>query len=80
MSESIGAQFAKRLLTGVVESAVRAGAKAVESLAGDARKVLQNEAIKAGMLEQGVAAWSKITLGEIIDPNAGAQKKEEKGT
>lgn len=64
---TVAAQFAERLLVGSVEAIARAGAKFVESLAGDAKKALRNEATKVEMLEKGVEAWRKVRLGEIDD-------------
>ncbi len=74
---SIGSKFAERLLVGAVESIARAGAKFVESMAGDARKALAAEAEKAKLVEQGVAMWRQYTLGEIKDVDAQASEKEK---
>ena len=60
-------QLLERALVGTVEAVARAGAKAVESLAGDAKKALQNEAFKAEILEKGVEAWRKARLGDVDD-------------
>jgi hypothetical protein len=68
MSEpSPASKFIESLLVGTVEAIARAGAKAVESLAGDARKALQNQSFKAEVLEKGVEAWRKARVGEIDD-------------
>jgi len=78
--QSIASKFAERFLVGAVESIARAGAKAVESLAGDARKALALEAEKAKMVEQGVAMWRQFRLGEIQDvtkEDAAASGKEQ---
>ncbi len=55
------------ILVGTVEAIARAGAKAAESLAGDARKVLQQNAFKAEIVEKGIEAWRKARLGEVDD-------------
>lgn len=65
--KSPAAQLLERVLVGTVEAIARAGAKAAESLASDAKKVLRNEALKAELLEKGVEAWRKAKLGEVDD-------------
>lgn len=57
----------ERVFVGTVEAIARAGAKATESLAGDVKKALQNEAFKAEILEKGVEAWRKARLGDVDD-------------
>lgn len=64
---SFAAQLFERALVGTVEAIARAGAKAVESLAGDAKKALQTEAFKAEIIEKGVEAWRKAKLGDVDD-------------
>jgi hypothetical protein len=61
------AKFVESLLVGAVNAVARAAAKAAESLAGDARKALQNQAFKAEVIEKGVEAWRKARVGEIDD-------------
>lgn len=75
-TKSVGAQLAEKVLVGAVNSIARAGAKFVQSLAADARKTLQNNAETVEAFEKGIDVWSKIKLGEIIDPNENKQKKE----
>jgi hypothetical protein len=65
--QSVASKLFERVLVGTVESIARAGAKAVESLAGDVKKTLKNEAFKAEVLEMGVEAWRKSRLGDIDD-------------
>jgi len=60
-------KFFESLLVGTVDAIARAGAKAFESLAGDAKKALRNEAAKAEMLEKGVEMWRKMRLGDLDD-------------
>jgi hypothetical protein len=66
-SQSPASKFAESLLVGTIEAIARAGARAVESLAGDARKALQKEAAKIERVEQGVAMWRQVRLGEVDD-------------
>ncbi len=65
--QSPASKFVESVLVGAVESVARAGAKFVESIAGDARKALQNEAFKVEIIEKGVEAWRKARLGEVDD-------------
>jgi hypothetical protein len=65
--QSPASKLAEKLLVGTVEAIARAGAKAVESLAGDMKKALKNEAFKAEVIEKGVEAWRKERLGDIDD-------------
>jgi hypothetical protein len=60
-------KFFESVLVGAIESVTRAVAKAAESLAGDAKKALRNEAAKVERLEKGVEMWRKYKLGEIDD-------------
>jgi hypothetical protein len=83
MSEqSVTSKFAERVLVSAVNSIARAGAKFVESIAGDVKKGLRNEAAKAELLEQGVEWWRKSNLGEVSDMPASlqddAEQKEER--
>ena len=79
MSEpTVASKFAERLLVGAVEAIARAGAKAVESLAGDVKTDLKNEAAKAELLEKGVEWWRKSRLGDIVVIQDDTEKKEEK--
>jgi hypothetical protein len=61
------AKFFEAVLVGTVEAIARAGSKAVESLAGDAKKALKNEAFKAELIEKGIEAWRLSHVGEIDD-------------
>ena len=81
MSEpTIASKFVERVLVGAVESIARAGAKAVESLAGDVKTALKNEAAKAELLEKGVEWWRKSRLGDIVViKDDTTEKKEETG-
>lgn len=69
-------RFAEAVLVGAVESIARAGAKAFESLAGDTKKALRNEAAKAEMIEKGIEMWRKVRLGEIDDLPGSLQDDE----
>lgn len=64
---SPASKFAESLLVGAIESVARAGAKALESVVGDAKKALRNEAFKAELLEKGIEAWRKMKLGDVDD-------------
>jgi hypothetical protein len=66
-NRTMGAKFAEKLLVGALEAIVRAGAKAAESLASDAKKALRNEAMKVEMIEKGVETWRQTRLGEVDD-------------
>ena len=66
-NRSAASKFAEKILVGTVESIARAVAKAGESLAGDARKVLSKKALEATFLEKGIEAWRKERLGDIDD-------------
>jgi hypothetical protein len=77
-AQSVASRFLEKLLAGTVDSVVRAGAKAVESLAGDARKALSNEAKRVELLQQGVKMWREYRVGEIED--LGASEKAQKET
>lgn len=65
--QTVVSRALESLFVGTVEALARAGAKAVESLAGDAKKVLQQEAFKAEIIEKGVEAWRKNRLGDVDD-------------
>jgi hypothetical protein len=79
MSEqTVASKFFERALVGTIDAIARAGAKAFESLAGDARKALKNEALKAEMLEEGIKAWRLSTVGEVQDIPASLQDDGEK--
>lgn len=84
---TVASKFAERVLVGAVEMFARGLAKAAESVAGDVKKALRNEAAKAELLEKGVEWWRKSRLGEITDIPVSLQddgeqneKKEEKVT
>jgi hypothetical protein len=66
-NRSPASKFAEKVLVGILESGARAVAKAVESVASDAKKALRAEAAKAEAFENGVAMWRKFRLGEIED-------------
>lgn len=65
--DSPASKFVESLLVGAIESVARAGAKALESVVGDAKKALRNEAFKAELLEKGIEAWRKVKLGDVDD-------------
>lgn len=68
MEQSFASRIAERVLVGTIESIARAGSKAVESLAKDVKTALQNEALKAELIERGTEAWRKARLGEVGQP------------
>jgi hypothetical protein len=59
-------KLAETVLVGAVESIVRAGSKAVESLADDAAKALEKERRKIDSVRKNVESWRQETVGEII--------------
>jgi hypothetical protein len=65
--QTVASKFAEKLLVGTLEAIVRAGAKAAESIASDAKKALRNEALKVEMIEKGVEHWRQTRLGEVDD-------------
>ncbi len=65
------AQFVEDFLTGALNSVVRAGAKAVESIASDAKKALRNEAKKIETFQTGVKSWREGRLGDISEEDEG---------
>jgi hypothetical protein len=66
-TQSPASKFFESILVGTVDAIARAGAKAFESLAGDAKKALRNEAAKVEMVEKSIEAWRKMRLGEVDD-------------
>jgi len=68
-------RFAENVLVGTIESLVRAGSRAVESLASDASKALLREQKKVDAVKKAVASWRDEVVGEItIEAN-----EQEKG-
>ena len=55
--------YLRGLLRGTVESIARAGAKAVESLTGDAARAVDREKKKIEALGKRVAEWREINVG-----------------
>lgn len=58
-------RLAENVLVGTIESIARAGAKAIESLTGDAAKVIAREHKKVDGVRKAVEGWRKETVGEI---------------
>ena len=56
--------YLRGLLRGTVESIARAGAKAVESLTGDAARAVDREKKKIEALGKRVAEWREENVGE----------------
>lgn len=78
--QSPTSKFFESILVGAVETIARAGAKAAESITGDVKKALKNEAFKVEIVEKGIEAWRKSKLGEVIDlPGMMRDDKDEKG-
>ena len=73
-------KFFESILVGTVEAIARAGAKAAESITGDVKKALKNEAFKVEIVEKGIEAWRKSKLGEVIDLHDSTRsERDEKG-
>lgn len=66
-------QYAEDLLRGTVEAIARAGAKAFESLTGDAAKAVDREKKKIEAVRDRVAQWRKDVVGEIGDSDPDGQ-------
>lgn len=66
------ARAVEATLIGVVESAARAGAKALESLAGDAARALRKQAEKADLARMITAMWRDAN---VPDEKSGEGKK-----
>jgi hypothetical protein len=63
--QSFFAKMAADFLVGTVESVVRAGAKAIESITSDAEKAVEKQRKKIAATREGVAEWRKNNVGEI---------------
>lgn len=66
----------ERVVVGALNSGARAIAKAGESIAGDVKKALQNEASKAELVEVGLKMWRAVNLGDEDLPESLREEKK----
>jgi hypothetical protein len=64
---SIAGKYVEDLLIGTVESIVRAGAKAIESITNDAARAIDREKRKVEQVKVTVETFRKTRLGEVDD-------------
>jgi hypothetical protein len=65
--QSPASKFAERILVGTIETIARGLAKGAESIAGDVKKALKNEAAKVEAVQKTIEAWRQVRLGEVDD-------------